>query len=518
VVAGEESLDRTVRWVHVVDVTDPDDLLRGGELVLSTGAGPGADPRGQRSFVRSLAAQQAAGLVIEIGYSYKQALPATLVREARALGLPLIATHRPTRFVDITEGIHSALVDRRLGFLRRAGEAGDRLTGLVLERRELSELLAELARTLRNPVTLENVAGQLVGYAPHESGEQALLEAHMEYRRSHVPGDLHGHGWLAVEVISQGQVWGQITAHELDGPLVAEDGEILQRGAQAVALRLMHEQRGEQLRGSFLAELLEGRVVEADAERRARALDFVRRPDQRLLTGALGWRSHKHLELAGGAEDAWAPMVPSLRAALGLDRPALLGLHAGRLLIICAVGRDDPGPELLEALTADLRQPLERRGLGTGDVAVAFAGSDETWVGAGRRLERAAESVLAARAGVPVAWRDARRATLADLLYALHRRPELLRFAREQLGPLFEEPAPRERELLRTLEVYLDSGARKAEAARALDLERQSLYLRLERLRQVLDTDLDDPENRLALHLAVRTLRLTQALDPEERL
>jgi PucR family transcriptional regulator, purine catabolism regulatory protein len=518
VVAGEGGLDRAVRWVHVVDVPNPDELLRGGELVLSTGAGPGPEPQGQRTFVRSLAAQKAAGLLIEIGYSYKQALPPTLIREADALGLPLIATHRPTRFVDITEGIHSALVDRRLGFLRRAGEAGDRLTELVLERRELAELLAELARALRNPVTLENVAGQLVSYATHEAGEQALLEAHMEYRRSHAPGELHGHGWLGVEVISQGQVWGQITAHELDGPLVAEDAVVLQRGAQAVALRLMHEQRGEQLRGSFLAELLEGRVAEADAERRARALDFARRPDQRLLTAALGWRSHKHLELTGGADSEWGPLVPSLRAALGLDRSALLGLHDGSLLIICAVGREDPGAELLDSLAADLRQPLERRGLGLEDAAIAFGGSDETWVGAGRRLERAAASVLAARAGPPVAWRDARRNTLVDLLYALHRRPELLRFAREQLGPLFEVQAPRERELLHTLEVYLDSGARKAEAARALDLERQSLYLRLERLEQLLDADLDSPETRLALHLAVRTLRLTQVLDPEERL
>jgi PucR family transcriptional regulator, purine catabolism regulatory protein len=517
VVAGEESLDRPVRWVHVIDVADPDDLLRGGELVLSTGAGPGADPRRQRSFVRSLAAQEAAGLVIEIGYSYKEGLPAALVTEARARGLPLIATRRPTRFVDITEAIHGALLDRRLALLRRAGEAGDRLTGLVLDRRDLSELLSELARTLRNPVTLENVAGQLVGYATHDSGEQALLEAHMEYRRSRVPGELEGHGWLAVEVISGGQVWGQITAHQLDAPLVAEDGAILARGAQAVALRLMDEQHGEQLRGSFLTELLEGRVAEADAERRATALDFVRRPDQRLLSAALGWRSQSHLELAGAAQQAWAPLLPSLRAALGLDRAALLGLHAGRLLIICAVGREDPVDEQLDALAADLRGPLERRGLGIRDVAIAFGGSDETWVGAGRRLERAAESVLAARASPPVTWRDARRAALVDLLYALHRRPELLRFAREQLGPLFEERAPRERDLLRTLEVYLDSGGRKAEAARALHLERQSLYLRLERLGQLLDADLDDADTRLALHLAVRALRLTQALDPEER-
>lgn len=133
VLAGEQNLNRAVRWVHVVDVAEPDELLRGGELVLSTGLGPGHDQVAQRRFIRSLAEQQAAGLLVEIGYTYKQVLPRALVAEAAARGLPLIETHRPTRFVDITEAIHGALVDRRLGMLRRAQEAGDRMTSIVLE-------------------------------------------------------------------------------------------------------------------------------------------------------------------------------------------------------------------------------------------------------------------------------------------------------------------------------------------------------------------------------------------------
>ncbi|MBV8431825.1 MAG: PucR family transcriptional regulator ligand-binding domain-containing protein, partial [Solirubrobacterales bacterium] len=293
VVAGQEGLERPVRWVHVVDVK-PDELLRGGELVLSTGAGAGAEARSQRGFVRSLAEQDAAGLLIELGYSFQGSLPDALIAEADTRQLPLIATHRRTRFVDITEAIHGALVDRRMALLRRASEAGDRLTQLVLERRELDELLAELARTLQNPVVLENIAGQLVGYGRYESSEQELLEAHLEYRRAQTPGRLDGHGWLAVEVNSDGHLWGQVTALELDSRLDAEDRGLLERGAQAVALALLHEQHGEHLRGrvrgTFLAELIQGRVAEADAAWRAAALDFPQRRG-RLLAGALGWRS-----------------------------------------------------------------------------------------------------------------------------------------------------------------------------------------------------------------------------------
>ena len=197
VLAGEENLNRAVRWVHVVDVPEPEELLRGGELVLSTGLGPGHDQVAQRRFIRSLDDQQAAGLLIEIGYTYKQDLPRALVAEAAARSLPLIATHRPTRFVDITEAIHGALVDRRLRMLRRAQDAGDRMTSIVLERGDPDALLIELARSLQNPVALENIAGQLVAFAAFRSGEQELLEAHLEYVRAREPGQLEGPGWLA---------------------------------------------------------------------------------------------------------------------------------------------------------------------------------------------------------------------------------------------------------------------------------------------------------------------------------
>jgi purine catabolism regulator len=521
VLAGEENLNRAVRWVHVVDVPEPDELLRGGELVLSTGLGPGHDQVAQRRFIRSLADQQAAGLLVEIGYTYKQTLPRTLVAEAAATSLPLIATHRPTRFVDITEAIHGALVDRRLSMLRRAQEAGDRMTSIVLERGDPDALLVELARSLQNPVALENIAGQLVAFAAFQTGEQELLEAHVEYVRARQQGQLQGPGWLAVEISSGGRPWGQVTALELDSPLVAEDRMVLERGAQALELALLHEQHDEQLRararGSFLVELMHGRLQDGDAARRAEALDFKPR-HKHLLAGALGWRSDRWVSVADTPEDAWASLMPAVRTNAGDGRPMLLGLHGGSLLLIIAIAEPVPSVELLNSLAGELRSPLRRRGLSEADVAIAFGGSDSGWTGIGRKLDRAANAVLAARATSPSLWRDARHGSLVDLLYTLRRSPELLAFARDQLGPLFDERDQRSRELLRTLEAYLASSGRKAETARALHLTRQSLYLRLERLERVLGVDLDDPDVMLALHLALRALRLTQALSPDERL
>ena len=73
-------------------------------------------------------------------------------------------------------------------------------------------------------------------------------------------------------------------------------------------------------------------------------------------------------------------------------------------------------------------------------------------------------------------------------------------------------PSPRSRALLDTLEAYLAAGGRKAEAARALHLERQSLYLRLRRIEETLGVSLDDEDVVLGLHLAVRALRFRRGL------
>jgi purine catabolism regulator len=423
--------------------------------------------------------------------------------------------------VDITEAIHGALVDQRLHLLRRSQEAGDRLMEVVLQRRGLAALLRELAGVLRNPVALENIAGQLLGFAAFQSSEQELLEAHLEHRRVREPDQLHGPGWLATEVVSQGRPWGQLTVLDLDSPLVDEDRTVLERGALAVALQLLQEEHEDQLRararGTFLVDVMHARLSEADAARRAAALEFAPRRGN-LLAAALGWRSERWIELAETPDQAWTLLAPAIRAGAGGEQKALLGLNGGTLLLVCAVAEREPSPEALNALAGELRAPLRRRGLDEADAALAFAGADTTWQRLGRKLARAAAAVAAARATAPSLWRDATHRVLADLLYAMRNSPELLVFTRDQLGPLLSAQDQRQRELLRTLEAYLDHSGRKADTARALHLTRQSLYMRLERLQAVLGLELEDPDVMLGLHLAVRTLRLSQALSPGERL
>ncbi len=67
VLAGAAGLGRQVRWVHTTELVDIAPLLRGGDLVLSTGIALPDSPEDLAAFAGSLDQSEAAGLVIELG-------------------------------------------------------------------------------------------------------------------------------------------------------------------------------------------------------------------------------------------------------------------------------------------------------------------------------------------------------------------------------------------------------------------------------------------------------------------
>ncbi len=76
--AGADRLDTPVRWVHVIELTETGRLLRGGELVLSTGIALPPDQGGLGRYVAGLAAAGVSALAVELGSRYVRALPARL--------------------------------------------------------------------------------------------------------------------------------------------------------------------------------------------------------------------------------------------------------------------------------------------------------------------------------------------------------------------------------------------------------------------------------------------------------
>ncbi len=507
VIAGEEGLDRELRWAHVIEMADPSDLLKGGELVLTTGIGAGTRERDQERWIASIIEQGVAAVAVELGSTWRERVPEPVVRACAEAGVPLVAFRRSVRFVEITEAVHAEVLNSQFELLRRGEEIHRRFTELILHGRGVPEILAELTAAVGNPVVLEDAGHELVYYVSGRAGDDVALGAWADMHRAEDRGETP-EGALMVDVRLMDSSWGRLIALAVDKRLDDFDRVATERAALAVAIDLLGQQHEEHLRarsrGAFLSDLADGRVEEGDARRRAEALGFPGSGRGVLLPVAASWRGPRSRR---GDELSWTRLSGDLRSALSSSGFAvLLGPRDVDLLVLLALGARAYDEALAEHVAGLFHSVLERRGAGPEEAALAIGAPADTWLAAGPGLRRVRRSAGAATALPPRRWYDARRPGVTDLLHDLRDAPELDAFVDEQLGPLLAAGSARHRVLLETLEAYLAAGGRKAQAARTLHLERQSLYLRLHRIEELLGVSLDDEDAVLGLHLAVRAL------------
>ncbi|MFG2950622.1 PucR family transcriptional regulator [Streptomyces adustus] len=511
VLAGADRLSRTVRWVHAGEVPNIASLLKGGELLLTTGYGIGTRPADQRAFVRTLAERGIAALVVELGPRFTR-LPAALVETAQTAGLPLVQLHREVPFVAVTEEIHTEIVNGHYALLQRAEEVHRRCTEALLGGGGIPQVLGILADFGGNPVFLETAEGRLLyaaGAGPEGADPLQVWEGLRGQHRDTPPS-----GSVLVDVPgggpgTGGSVRARLVLLPVLGPLAPVHRIAAERAAGILAVVLMQARQEEELaargRGDFLTDLAEGRIAAADAPAQARVLGF-KPGDSPLLPVVM--RLGDALSPGGG----WAVLARAVAEELAsVGVPVLLGVRPveGRVPLLLGLRSESERATVADRVAAALRAGVERAGMQRPGapspvVVVGMAGG---WAAASAGLRHAAETATAAQGLPGRPWYDARRLDIDLLLWRLRDHPDLAAFVDRAIGPLREHDSRSRPPLLPTLETYLAHAGRKAETARELHLNRQTLYNRLARIGELLGTDLDDPQTVLVLSLALRARR-----------
>jgi PucR family transcriptional regulator, purine catabolism regulatory protein len=293
------------------------------------------------------------------------------------------------------------------------------------------------------------------------------------------------------------------------GPLAPVHRNAAERAAGILAVVLMQARQEEELaargRGDFLTDLAEGRISAADAPAQARVLGF--KPGGSPLLPVV-MRVGDSLSPGGG----WAVLARAVGeelAAVGV--PVLLGVRPveGRVPLLLGLRSEAERATVADRVAAALRAGVERAGMRRPGAAppVVVVGVPGGWAAASAGLRHAAETATAAQGLSDRPWYDARRLDIDLLLWRLRDHSDLGAFVDRALGPLLDHDRRAKPPLLPTLTAYLAHAGRKAETARELHLNRQTLYNRLARIAELLGTDLDDPHTVLALSLALRARR-----------
>jgi purine catabolism regulator len=494
VLSGERHLGRAVRWVHVGEVPNIAELLRGGELLLTTGQALDAPPAAQRELIRRLARRGVAGVVLELGQRLSEP-PEAAVAAARQEGLPFVVLRREVRFVDVTEELHRRLIDRQLSVLRRAELLDRTLTGLVAGGEGIPAVVEALARSVGAAVAL------------HGRHHEVLYET-----KPAAPAPAHG-GSFSIDVPGAAGAAGRLVVRLPHGEPGAYEALAAERTASVIALLMARVDHDRLLalreRGAFLGELATGTLAPQEAERRAVRLGLGA-GNERLLPfvvllepDSLGEHAERTDTLAQLARDLAVETEAEGQFALIGTRA-----QADPLVGLVTMPRGFTREAAAERLAAKVHRSVARR-FGEDAVAIVVVGEEAASIGAaGEPLRTALETAPSAADATRRAWHDAATPDLERLLVALRADERLARWVEQRLRAVVEHDARSSAPLLPTLVALTDTLGRRSATAQRLGIRRQSLYRRIERLERLLGASLDDADTLLELRLALRARRI----------
>lgn len=526
IISGNSGLQRVVRWVHILEVADPRDMIHGGELVLTTGVGLKGNCRMLEAYVDQLISGGAAGLCIELGTAFRQ-IPDGFTKKRRESDFPIIAFPSQVRFVDITQDIHGLILSRHHRILDDLEDLNRHLHDYVMGSSNLRRVLEFIRDTVGRTVIYGHTGAEpvVVGIA---HVDRVQLRAQWTQLVAMSPDIKHHRG--AIEIPSQFTVLRQYGSTIVSQPIVVLGairgslhvicpGEIshvdeqislvLDRAASALAheefRRLSVQERQLSQEHDDVERLVRGA---SDAASSLQALGLQRDTSRKLSVAILCSQSQASPQerTPSGWLNYRIDIAMAIRLAVtGSNLLCALAVRQNEVVILLSHATDSHWKLDFKKSVRRLMETLARSELNHGKLVLTVGDS------------------VNSPNQIPTSYRQAKRmATHGDItsdassavvyyddmgiyrwLWLAQENPESSEIAKRDLVKIEQYDREHHTELAHTLKIYLDYDRSKQRTAEHLFIHRQTLYHRLRQLEKLVGGELDDPIQRLSMHLAL---------------
>lgn len=521
VVAGDGLLNRAVSWTTIIypeEHTSSKSLQRGEMILVAPFENNASRVTTDVEVVRWATDTQAAAVVLSDSPS------PTAIAEANAYGVPVLALPGGTRIRLVEKAVVSLLVDRKGQIERRGTQIYKQLTQISSRNEGMPELINAMARLTNKAVVVQDKRLQILHstFQPQFVASWDEIETFLrkvdnlpvEYQDRHRVSEVDnpvllqslptpGIARLVSPIITKdiGRGYLSIIGHDTD--LDDIDLLVAEHGAAACALEMAKAKAisdtEKRLRGTFLDRLLNGDVSQQEAIRQGER--FEHDMTQTHMAMVLKWQGDK---------------TPSLRrletivnSVVGAQRVSALVWQRERedevLVFHAADPKDSVGStmKLAKAVSAEIQRqfPNSRVAIGIGQSAREIPG----WRSSYRDAVQALDLAIRLQTDTPLYIGDL---GVYQLILSLSDREKLSSFCERTLGALLEYDMRQHADLIKTLEAFFACHGNLSQTAEMLIVHRNTLLYRMNRINEIAQIDLNRPETRLALHLALTVRRL----------
>ena len=531
-VVGGDHAGRYADWVTILtELTHFQNQVRAGDIVILPAAlQEQSDPAALAGSLPVIAGLSAAALMTFRPVSDKVA------KIAADHDLPILIVMDDTTLREVHQGIAGLLVSRQKQIAERGLQLYRKLTEMSREGQSLAAMTDVMSRLTGKTVAVQDKRLEIIALTmpPSSSVSQASIRVALSQRDS-LPKLLRNRKaaantpqsyWqqllpigdqrmarLISPIISGDRARGYVSVVGRPDALDMLDMLTAQYGAAACALEMAKakaiSEAEKALRGNFLEGLLAGTLPEAEVQRLEGRLDHDTNCRHAIMT--FSWDDQN------GNEPSLRRLETPLNWLLSNHiRPVLTHIYSNEhVCVFQALEDDDEAMSTALELARRLRDQLEIE-FPKARLLCGVSGPAETlaeWPDIYRQSVQAMH--LAGRLHLDTVV-DFNTMGVYQLLTELEDLPNVQRYCSQIIGPLVEYDESHNSNLVHTIDAYYGHHGNISQTAETLFIHRNTLLYRLDRIQALTGQKLDDPDERLALQLALKLWQISPGAGQEE--
>ncbi|MBB6454709.1 purine catabolism regulator [Salirhabdus euzebyi] len=498
VVAGKNGLNGLIRWVHIMEVTEIGHLINGNELILTTGLGWRENGEASLSLLQQLIDKKAAGICVELG-TYIPSIPNNMIELANKHNFPIIVFTEQVRFIDITQELNGLFIEAHYKTMINLESVSNQFNRLLLSTDGFKRILRLLHQFLNVQVAYAPAEGQVQFYPPVEKSQEKELEKlanraqpqnviNSPAKSASKPIQALGHKFADLIILSKGQ------------DLTDFDYLVLDRAATALSqdqLRLLYvEEKRKHHENRWLLEWLKGEHGKENVEQYIASIEPSMKPN-----GCAVCICKIDLQEQDHDLTYFSMIFRTIFEQHGFF--SLVSFERNNLVfaLINKRNQQDWRNRLSDALAQIRKTDLMKKQV-----------SEKTTFGIGKlseldqlhkSYEMAMETIYIQKKTGDTTVSFYEDLYVYRLISQLNKEKSLEVFIEDYIGAILKYDQTKNSQMLETLKVFLEVNGSKKDAAERLFIVRQTLYHRIEKLKELLGDDFMRSDKRLAIEFAV---------------
>ena len=483
---GKAGLQKPIKWVHILETTKIEELIKGNELILTTGIQLKEEATFLR-FVQQLIGQNATALCIEC-FEYVQSVPQSVQQIAEQHSFPIIVFSEIVPFVEITQYVHTHIINEQFNQMKRLENYAQDINKLTLKLTHYEQILMRLSQFLDVHV-LFHIHGQQPLYIPNHGQTVHKQMLKQNGREKHMAG-------CKVTILEES--YGAVLIFSEERTITDFDILVLDRTVIALSQYLLRSLYTEEKQNTEYRTFMES-WLDGSIEKQQLTAFLNEQENPKLLNSTYMVMIEK---FQNSRQDADLTYYKMYSRGIFEKNGFILFIVESRnqLVYIIADLIDKDLKRRMTSCINKLHAFRRKNNVSHLKIVTAVGQTVDDIHQVAQSFETAKDTLLIRTNAQQLSY-FYEDIYIYQLVLQMQKNKAIMDMAKKHLRALYEHDAKHNGQLIKTLQVYLQCNCMKQETAEKLFIVRQTLYHRLAKIESLLGSDYLLPPKRLALEL-----------------